>query len=120
MPEEHAQERVSRSEARGKAPPRVHPAGTGRHQPVNTQEVTMVVRRDEAIRGTAIPQKGRRPRRIAEERMCSADDCSTKLSVYNRTDVCWIHEEPHPFVLDGVRKRRDEPVEPSSGPLRVA
>jgi hypothetical protein len=93
---------------------------TGPHQPVNTEEVTMVVRRDEAIRGTAIPQKGRRPRRIAEERMCSADDCSTKLSVYNRTDVCWIHEEPHPFVLDGVRKRRDEPIEPSSGPLRVA
>jgi hypothetical protein len=97
---------------------------SGRYRPTDTsrrkQEVTMVVRRDEAIRGTAIPQKGRRPRRIAEERMCSADDCSTKLSVYNRTDVCWIHEEPHPFVLDGVRKRRDEPVEPSSGPLRVA
>ena len=80
----------------------------------------MVVRRDEAIRGTAIPQKGRRPRRMAEDRSCSAADCSTKLSVYNRSQFCWVHEEPHPFVLDGVRKRRDEPVEPSTGPLRVA
>jgi hypothetical protein len=84
------------------------------------QEVTMVVRRDEAIRGTAIPQKGRRPRRINDERSCGAAGCTTKLSVYNRAEFCWIHEEPHPFVLDGVRKRRDEPLEPSSGPRRVA
>jgi hypothetical protein len=80
----------------------------------------MVVRRDEAIRGTAVPQKGRRPRRMADDRACAASDCSTKLSVYNRTPYCWVHEEPHPFVLDGVRKRRDEPTEPSSGPRRVA
>lgn len=80
----------------------------------------MVVRRDEAIRGTATPQKGRRPRRMSEDRRCAADDCTTKLSVYNRASYCWIHEEPHPFVLDGVRKRRDEPSEPSTGPLRVA
>ena len=80
----------------------------------------MVVRRDEAIRGTAVPQKGRRPRRMGDDRMCAALDCETKLSVYNRAKFCWIHEEPHPFVLDGVRKRRDEPVEPSTGPLRVA
>ena len=80
----------------------------------------MVVRRDEAIRGTAVPQKGRRPRRMAGERMCGAAECETKLSVYNRSAYCWVHEEPHPFVLDGVRKRRDEPVEPSTGPLRVA
>ena len=82
----------------------------------------MVVRRDEAIRGTATPQKGRRPRRMNRDRLCAADDCTTKLSVYNRSDFCWIHEEPHPFVLDGVRKRRDEPVEPSTGPpaARVA
>lgn len=80
----------------------------------------MVVKRDEAIRGTAKPHRGRRPRRVKGERLCTAPDCTTKLSMYNRTDVCWIHEEPHPFVLDGVRKRRDEPIEPSTGPLRVA
>ena len=80
----------------------------------------MVVRRDEAIRGTAIPQKGRRPRRMSQDRRCAADDCPTKLSVTTRSPFCWIHGEPHPFVLDGVRKRRDEPVEPSTGPLRVA
>jgi len=80
-----------------------------------------MARHEEAIRGTVSPQHGSRPRRIDGERQCAEGGCDTKLSTYNRTSYCWIHEAPHPFVLDGVRPRKDRPVPPDPmGPRRVA
>jgi len=36
-------------------------------------------------------------RRYATGRVCRADGCETRLSVYNATTTCAIHEERRPF-----------------------
>lgn len=36
-------------------------------------------------------------RRYAAGRVCRADGCETRLSVYNGTNTCGIHEERRPF-----------------------
>jgi hypothetical protein len=46
-------------------------------------------------------------------RVCRAEGCGTRLSVYNPTDTCAIHEERRPFHQDsGRRKAKDAPGRP--------
>ena len=80
----------------------------------------MAVDQQEPIRGTTAALSGRQPGRVDAQRWCAEPSCATRLSAYNPTSHCWIHEEPHPFVLDGVRRRRDEPREPSADPRSAA
>jgi hypothetical protein len=47
-------------------------------------------------------------------RVCRAKGCRTRLSVYNPTDTCAIHEERRPFHQHARSGRRaqDEPIRP--------
>jgi hypothetical protein len=37
-------------------------------------------------------------------RTCSVAGCATRLSIYNRTSTCSLHEEDRPFVVRGRRR----------------
>ena len=56
----------------------------------------------------------RPPDRFAEGRVCSEHGCSTYLSTYNPSSVCWQHEAPRPSLV-----RADRTV-PDDGPVLVA
>jgi hypothetical protein len=47
---------------------------------------------------------GRALRTYAGKRVCGAAGCTTVLSVYNASQLCWQHEPSHPFVLRIERK----------------
>lgn len=53
---------------------------------------------------------GKGPRIFADGRICLADDCTTVLSRYNCTELCWQHEPRHDFV-SAVRGRRPTEIE---------
>ncbi len=42
------------------------------------------------LRGCA-PRKPQGPKRFEPGRICGQPDCDTKLSTYNRRDVCFAH-----------------------------
>ena len=58
-------------------------------------------------RGTAVRQLPKASRTFAPGRVCAHEDCSTKLSIYNRSELCWQHEPIRPYVERGQRKRRE-------------
>ncbi len=69
----------------------------------------------EVVRGHRID--GRAPgetRRFAAGRTCAADRCATRLSAYNPSRYCWLHESPHPYYVRADRHR------PSDGEPSVA
>ena len=57
------------------------------------------------LRGRA-PSGGRGNRVYAGDRVCAAQGCETRLSVYNATSECWQHTEVKPFVMQVPRRRR--------------
>jgi hypothetical protein len=65
---------------------------------------------DMSIAGERVALRGIRatPRRASrsysDRRVCAAADCSTLLSMYNASKLCWQHEPSHPFVLRIERK----------------
>jgi len=74
--------------------------------------VTLGPERDERLRlnGTTAGQGGREPRTYRAGRVCEADGCTTLLSRYNRSDLCWQHE-PVRAYLGPVRGRRPRQVD---------
>ncbi|MGD2051974.1 MAG: hypothetical protein PVI35_05810 [Acidimicrobiia bacterium] len=44
--------------------------------------------------GNLTPLRGRRPKTNATERVCAAEFCATRLSRYNRSDRCFLHQAP--------------------------
>ena len=65
---------------------------------------------DVSFTGEAVALRGIRatPRRASRtysgKRVCAAAGCSTLLSMYNASKLCWQHEPSHPFVLRIERK----------------
>jgi hypothetical protein len=65
---------------------------------------------DLSIAGESVALRGIRatPRRAsrtyAGKRVCSSPGCTTVLSMYNASMLCWQHEPSHPFVLRIERK----------------
>ena len=53
---------------------------------------------------------GKGPRMGDAGRICEASRCSTVLSRYNYSELCWQHEPRHEF-LSAVRGRRPAEVE---------
>lgn len=53
----------------------------------------------------AVASVDARPSRtFASGRVCTAPGCSTRLSIYNRTAHCAVHEEPRPYYVRGKRR----------------
>jgi hypothetical protein len=41
-------------------------------------------------------------------RVCAAEGCTTRLSIYNRWDYCWQHEPVHEYISRGKRRSKKE------------
>ena len=58
------------------------------------------------FRGAKVGALPRRNRTYSAGRVCEDPTCATRLSIYNRSKLCWQHEPVHAFVARGKRKRR--------------
>jgi hypothetical protein len=50
------------------------------------------------------PTARRASRTYEDKRTCAATGCTTVLSRYNASKLCWQHEPLHPFILRIERK----------------
>ena len=68
---------------------------------------------ESALRGVVAGPLPRPTPTYPPGRVCRVKGCSTRLSVYNPTDTCAVHEERRPFHQDsGGRKAKDAPGRP--------
>jgi hypothetical protein len=56
-------------------------------------------------RGTQVHQLPRANRTYPDGRVCADPGCETKLSIYNRSDLCWQHEPVRPYFERGQRRK---------------
>ena len=59
------------------------------------------------MRGARVRELPRRNRTYADGRTCAELGCTTRLSIYNRSNFCWQHEPVRAYVARGKRKRRE-------------
>jgi len=59
-------------------------------------------------RATSIHPGIRPNRTFGQGRTCDALGCTTRLSVYNRSTSCSVHEEIRAYVVRGRRRPREE------------
>lgn len=62
---------------------------------------------EERFRGAKVRELPRPNQTYPGGRVCGAEGCSTRLSIYNRWQFCWQHEPAHEFVSRGKRKRKE-------------
>jgi hypothetical protein len=60
------------------------------------------------FRGARVREVPRANRTYPSGRVCAAEGCNTKLSIYNRWQYCWQHEPVHSYVARGKRRSRRE------------
>lgn len=60
-----------------------------------------------ALRGSPVRSLPRRNRVWGEGRSCAQDGCITRISIYNRSRYCWMHEPLHYYIARGRKKRRE-------------
>lgn len=58
------------------------------------------------MRGSRVQSLPRANRSYPGGRVCAADSCDTKLSIYNRWQFCWQHEPVHSYTPRGRRKKK--------------
>ena len=63
---------------------------------------------DNVFRGARVRALPRPNHTYGEGRVCGADGCSTKLSIYNKWKFCWQHEPVHAYIPRGKRRSRRE------------
>jgi len=61
---------------------------------------------DDSYKGARVRSLPRPNRSYGTGRVCAAEGCETKLSVYNRWVFCWQHEPLHSYSPRGRRKKR--------------
>ena len=59
-------------------------------------------------RGDHVRELPRANRTYQTGRVCAAEGCATRLSVYNKWDYCWQHEPVHEYISRGKRRRKKE------------
>ena len=70
---------------------------------------------DTAYRGARIRELPRANRTFGAGRVCAAQGCQTKLSIYNKWEFCWQHEPVHTDISRGKRRSRQEMERERSG-----
>jgi hypothetical protein len=63
---------------------------------------------DQAYRGARVREVPRANKTYPNGRECSADGCTTRLSIYNKWEFCWQHEPVHTFISRGKRRSRKD------------
>ena len=61
---------------------------------------------DDSYKGARVRSLPRPNRRYSAGRVCAAEGCDTKLSIYSRWVFCWQHEPVHSYSPRGRRKKR--------------
>lgn len=59
---------------------------------------------DQTYRGARVRELAKPNRTYSGNRVCAAEGCATKLSVYNKWQYCWQHEPVHSYVPRGKRR----------------
>jgi hypothetical protein len=67
----------------------------------------MAMAEESNYRGSQVRELPKANRTFGGDRVCAAQGCSTKLSIYNKWDFCWQHEPVHEYVPRGKRKRKE-------------
>lgn len=67
----------------------------------------MRTEREMRLRGALVQTLPAANRTYPEGRVCAADGCDTRISIYNRSTLCWNHEPARIRLPRGRRKRRD-------------
>lgn len=63
---------------------------------------------NDVLKGSRVAEIPRASRTYAEGRVCDAEGCDTRLSVYNRSRHCWQHTEAKYPVVRGDRKKKNK------------
>ena len=65
--------------------------------------------RDDTLdyRGAKVREVPRKNRTYEAGRTCADPECSTRLSIYNRSTYCWQHEPVRAYAGTGRRKRTE-------------
>ena len=63
---------------------------------------------DSEYRGARIRELPRANRTYPGGRVCAAEGCTTKLSIYNKWDFCWQHEPVHTYISRGKRRSKKD------------
>ena len=58
------------------------------------------------LRGASVQTLPRRNRTWGRGRVCAEEGCTTRLSMYNRSKLCWNHEPIRYYIARGRKKRR--------------
>jgi len=61
---------------------------------------------EQTYRGARVRELAKPNRTFSGDRVCAAEGCSTKLSIYNKWKFCWQHEPVHTYVSRGKRKSK--------------
>ena len=69
------------------------------------QDAEMIFRDGVAVQGNRVGAFSRPNRTYPRQRVCSAEACEARLSIYNPADRCWQHEERRRWVLRAPRPR---------------
>ena len=59
---------------------------------------------EQGYRGARVSELARPNKQYSGNRVCAAEGCETRLSVYNKWQFCWQHEPVHSYVPRGKRK----------------
>jgi hypothetical protein len=60
------------------------------------------------MRGAPVRPLPRPSRTWASGRVCDAEGCTTKLSIYNKSPYCWQHEPIKYHLVRGKRRSKKE------------
>ena len=63
--------------------------------------------KEEWLRGALVQSLPAANRTYPEGRVCAADGCDTRISIYNGSMLCWYHEPARMRLPRGRRKKRD-------------
>jgi hypothetical protein len=73
--------------------------------PIESREGAMA---EPGYQGAHVRELPRANRTYPGGRVCAAEGCETKLSIYNKWEFCWQHEPVHTFIARGKRRSRKE------------
>jgi hypothetical protein len=59
------------------------------------------------MRGATVRALPPKNRTWAGGRMCAAEGCITRISIYNRSKYCWTHDPVRYYVARGRKKRAE-------------
>ena len=67
----------------------------------------MRTKRGKRLQGALVRSLPAANRTYGKGRVCAAEGCETRISIYNGSKLCWQHEPARIRLPHGQRKKRD-------------